>query len=109
LCFIKKQVTKYKKTFNQTYSEKIKMSNTTNYNEYERIRRTTEDIIEGRKRIVRLDEQGEKGRILAGKTTVESSCILGECKRTNPSLFRDAKQKYGDGLIEEQLLADYAK
>jgi len=85
------------------------MNNTTNSNEYERIRRTAEDIIEGRKRIVRLDERGEQGRLLAGKTTVESSCIMGECKRANPSLFRDSKQKYGAGLIEEQLLTDYAK
>jgi len=66
---------------------------TENNDEYEQIRRRAQDIIEGRKRIIRLDERGEKGRLLGGKVAIEATCILGECRRATPTLYQESEQR----------------
>lgn len=84
------------------------------FKDYEQIRRTAHDIIEGRKSIIRLDERGEKGCLSADKTAVESTCYLGESRRTTPALYEESEMKEDPAIgnleaKEEKLLTDYAK
>jgi len=96
-------------------SDKIdEQKNKTKNNKYEQIRRISSDIIEGRKSIIRLDERGEEGRIYAGGTAIEATCILGEYRRAASALYRESEEKRDPTIgnlesKEEQLLTNYAK
>ena len=81
---------------------------------YEQIRRISSDIIGKQKRIIRLDERGEQGRLDAGRVAIEATCLLGEYRRTTSALYRESEER-DDPTIgnleskEEKLLIDYAK
>jgi hypothetical protein len=72
--------------------------------DYDSIRKTAKEIIEGSRRIYRLIPKGERGRIEGGARNVEASCLLGTSERTDLS---DSSR--GQALIQEQLLEEYAK
>jgi predicted nucleic acid-binding protein len=97
----------------QNYNDNQSIYTTTN-KMYEHIRRISSDIRAGRKRIIRLDERGEKGRIFAGQTAIEATCILGEYRQSNPELYRESEQREDPTVgnlesKEERLLTKYAK
>lgn len=74
--------------------------------DYEQIRRTADDIINGSKYIERLSPEEEQGRIKGGRINVESTLLL-----RGKEITGDEDELITEKLIEEQegILKDYAK
>jgi hypothetical protein len=73
--------------------------------DYEYIERTSKEIEQGYKRILRLPESAEKGRILGGRNAIEASLAVGIAEttdRTEPDVDTIRKQ-------QETILEEYAK
>ncbi|GHU95010.1 hypothetical protein FACS1894156_3960 [Bacteroidia bacterium] len=60
---------------------------TINSTDYECIERTANEIEQGYKRILRLPESAEKGRILGGQKAIEASLVVGTTETTNRAEF----------------------
>jgi len=73
--------------------------------DFEYVRRTVEQIERGNKQILRLPESAEKGRIIGGRRTLETSVILGISEKTDREQLsmHEIKEK------QELLLEIYAK
>jgi hypothetical protein len=78
---------------------------TINSTGYEYIEQTSKEIEQGYKRILRLPESTEKGRILGGRNTIEASLVLGIAEtpdRAEPNVDTVRKR-------QETALEEYAK
>jgi len=71
--------------------------------QYEQIRKKTQDIIQGYKRISCLPKQAERGRTEAGSRNVEASCLIGIYDRTNTKDTKQLKE------LQESELEEWAK
>ena len=63
--------------------------------DFEYVRHTVDEIERGNKRILRLPEEAEKGRIDGGRRTLEASVILGIAKKAD-------REKFGEFEIKEE-------
>jgi len=73
--------------------------------DYEYVRHTVDEIERGNKKILRLPEEAEKGRINGGRRTLEASVILGIAEEAD-------REKFGELEIrvkQERLMEIYAK
>jgi hypothetical protein len=75
-----------------------------NSRDYETIRKTATEVINGSRQIHRLIPKAEKGRIEGGRRNVEASILLGTSERTDLSDTSEFQ-----ALIQEQILENYAK
>jgi len=73
--------------------------------DYEYVKLTVDEIERGNKRILRLPEEAEKGRIAGGRRTLEVSVILGIAEKADREKFGEFEIK----VKQEQLLEIYAK
>jgi hypothetical protein len=77
---------------------------TINSIDYEDIERTASEIEQGYKRILRLPESAEKGRILGGRNAIEASLIVGIAEAANRTEF----EGYTVKQFQETVLEEYA-
>ena len=67
--------------------------------DYEYVKYAVDEIERGNKKILRLPEEAEKGRIDGGRRTLEASIILGIAEKTDRDEFSKHEIKFKQDLL----------